>query len=300
MVPELIEYVQTHNNQVINLRILALLLLLGEQPTIDHLVQAWSEHPQQNRFLSYLFLLFGAGTQRILAQMFSDSETSDMLKAELAGVLSMTMAPGEVIDYVRRISMYGLSNKRGEVLYPEQLAIALRALGGLLTSGYWDVRKLQELRDSSAEDDPAREIFSVLLGWRYEVQIAKIKQDMADLRDKHSQQLVVVTEKMKDMQERISNLEFENGKMREANGENNKELHKIELERDELMKRVDEARVKQVQATRERNKALADLEQVRKDRADAVARYQSLQRQLEDVLGPGPQPQQRGPSRSRP
>src|SRR5262249_17777375 len=43
MVPELIEYIQSHPMDMTNLRIIALLLLLGEQAFFDHLLHSLAE-----------------------------------------------------------------------------------------------------------------------------------------------------------------------------------------------------------------------------------------------------------------
>ena len=84
------------------------------------------------------------------------------------------------------------------------MAVSLRALGGLLASGQWDVRKLQELREDEDDEGALREIANVLLGWRYEPQLTKLQQDLAIQRDTFKKELLVSTMKMAEQQNRIS------------------------------------------------------------------------------------------------
>ena len=44
----------------------------------------------------------------------------------------MTTVPEAINDYVYTISRHGIANRRPGAAYPEQLAVSLRALGGLL------------------------------------------------------------------------------------------------------------------------------------------------------------------------
>src|SRR5262249_8051514 len=157
---------------------LALLLLLGERAIVDHLIQALDENPHHRKQFIYVLLLFGPKTQQLLLEVFRDADISAELRAEVAAVLGMVSAPDSVADYVSNISTYGMSSTRASILFPEQMAIALRALGGLLAGGYWNARKLQELRASTQEGNPAHELFNVLLGVRYSPQLAQLQQDL--------------------------------------------------------------------------------------------------------------------------
>ena len=83
MVPELIDFVQTSTQPDTNLRIMALLLLMGEQTITDHLVQALRNDPQQSNNLLYLFFL-SAATQHVLLDIFDDASSPMALRAEVA------------------------------------------------------------------------------------------------------------------------------------------------------------------------------------------------------------------------
>ncbi|GLV59654.1 hypothetical protein KDH_64800 [Dictyobacter sp. S3.2.2.5] len=273
MVPELIEFVQTSTIQETNLRVMALLLLLGEQAIIDHLVQALIDNPQQTRQLAYLFLLLGPKTQHLLLDVFDDGDSPAALRAEVASVLSMTIAPEDVKDYVYNIDRYGIANRRPGSPYPEELAVALRALGGLLVSGQWDVGKLQELRENKSDEGALREVANVLLGWRYEPQLFKLQQDIEHQRDTFKKELLASTMKMAEQQKRISDLEEDLEKFNDKQGEHEDELKKIQREKESLKSTVD-------QLTKERNRLRHELEEVEEEKNDLAQRHQAIQRQL--------------------
>jgi FOG: HEAT repeat len=300
MVPELIDYVREHDILEVNLRIIALLLLLGEPAFVDHLVQALWERPQQRKQLLYLFLLLGPHTQRVLLENFEDPDSSPDLKAELATVLGMTTTSGVLVDYVRHISAFGLSPQRNEILQPDELTIALRALGSLLASGNWDLEKLQDLRSDG--DDTLHEISNVLLGVRYEPQLAKLRHDLDSQRETFKKELITATAKMEEHQEYISKLELELEKISDTHSDSVDELQKITRERDML-------KVQLARMNKEKNDLVVEkneeIEKIKRDKDLALQNYHILQRQLSNVLsgddGPreGPRPRS-NPGRSRP
>ncbi|GCE20514.1 hypothetical protein [Dictyobacter kobayashii] len=273
MVPELIEFVQTSTVQETNLRIMALLLLLGEQTVIDHMVQALIDNPLQRKQLVYLFLLLGPKTQHLLLEVFDDPDSPAALRAEVASLLSMTIAPEDVKDYVYNIDRYGIANRRPGSPYPEELSVSLRALGGLLVSGQWDVRKLQELREDKSEEGALREVANVLLGWRYEPQLLKLQQENDLQRENFKKDLLASTVKMAEQQTRISSLEEELEKVNDAHGVHEDELKKALREKDGLKAMVE-------QLTKERNRLRLEVEQLEDDKSELIDRYQAMQRQL--------------------
>ncbi|GCE28025.1 hypothetical protein KDA_35090 [Dictyobacter alpinus] len=272
MVPELIDFVEQSTAQETNLRVMALLLLLGEQAIIDHLVQSLIDNPQQRKQLIYLFLLLGSKTQHLLLEVFDDPESPAALRAEIASVLSMTIAPEDVKEYVYHIDRYGIANRRPGAPYPEELSVALRALGGLLASGQWDVRKLQELREDKTDEGALHEVSNVLLGWRYEPQMAKLQQDIDVQRETFKKELLASAMKMAEQQKTISGLEEELLKVREEQGFNEDEIKKAISDRDKLKNSVD-------QLTKERNRLRIEFEQLKSVNEDLAEQYQTLHRQ---------------------
>ncbi len=285
MVPELINYIEEHNVQKTNLRIIAFLLLLGEQAITDHLIQALDNNPQHRQQLTYMLLLLGTNTRTLLLEVFADPNTNPVLRDELAGVLSMVAAPGVLTDYVYKLSEYGLASMRPGALFSEQLSLSLRALGGLLVSGQWHPRKLMELRDALPESDPGYELFNVLLGWRYIPQIEKLHQDMDVQRDMFKKELLALTMKLAEDQQRISSLETDLEKVRQEHGVRGDELQKVQRERDIMRTNLE-------QLTNEKNKQSVTLEDITRRYNSLVAQYQALKKQLQ---GPGQSPGQ-GPS----
>ncbi|GCF09131.1 HEAT repeat domain-containing protein [Dictyobacter arantiisoli] len=270
MVPELIEFIQTSTVQETNLRIMALLLLMGEPAVNDHLLQAISESPQESRQLLYLFFLLSPKTQRQLLEMFEDPASSLVFRTEVAPILSMTLAPESVTEYAYMLSRFGIANKRPGAAYPEQLAVALRVVGGLLASGQWDVRQLQALRDD--EGGALHEVANVLLGWRYEPQITRLQQESEAQRETFKQELLATTVKMADQQRQISSLESELENYREEQGISEDELKKLTRERDILRANAD-------QISKERNRLRLELDQADKEKRNMLQQIQSLQRQ---------------------
>jgi hypothetical protein len=291
LIPEMIEYMQQHGMGDANIRVLALLLLSDESVIIEHLIQILAEYPQHRKQLSYVLLLFGTKTQQRLLRDFQDAETSVELRAEIASILSMMSAPDLIVDYARNVSTYGLSSTRTSKLLPEKLLIALHALGGLLASGYWDIEKLQELRDGSQEGSPSHELFSILLGTRYGPRIAQLQSDLQEERETHKKQIYALTAKILEEQTRIQSLEEELEKVQQEHGVKDEELDRAASDREALNKEIDlvlqERDVAQADlelVLRERNELDAELDRVVKDNAALEAELQSMREENESLF----------------
>ncbi|GHO91340.1 hypothetical protein KSF_013880 [Reticulibacter mediterranei] len=291
LIPEMIEYMQQHGMNDANIRVLALLLLSDESVIIEHLIQILAEYPQHRKQLSYVLLLFGTKTQQQLLRDFQDAETSIELRAEIASVLGLMSAPDLIVNYAQNISAYGLSSTRTSMLFPEKLTIALHALGGLLASGYWDVEKLQELRDASQEGSPSHELFSVLLGTRYTSRIAQLQSDLKEEQETHKKQIYALTAKILEEQNRIQALEEELEKVQQEHGIKDEELDRAARDREALNKDIDLVLQERdaVQADldlvlRERNELDAELDRVVKDNAALEAELQGMREENESLF----------------
>lgn len=283
MIPELVEYVQMHSGEDTNLRIIALLLLLGERVILDHLIQILDDFPQHRKQFLHIFLLLGVQSQEALLDVFNDSTTTTELRAEIATVLGMMTAPEVIVDYAENVSTYGLSAKRTSALFPDQLAISLRALGGLLAGGSWNVQKLQELRIASKEGSPARELFNVLLGMRYEPQLTKLQGELQDERDTYKKEMLSLTARVAADQKRIQSLEEELEHLQHEHGLRGDELHQATHEKEKLLSNID-------QVTKDRDTTRDNLAQVVKERdtlreqlADATRDSQTIRSQVEQL-----------------
>ncbi len=276
MVPELLDYIETHTVQETNLRISALLLLLGEQSIVDHLIQALDDNPQHSKQLAYMLLLLGPKTHALLLEVFADPNTNVELRADIAGMLSMLTAPDMLTNQVYKVSEYGLSSASAGALFSEQLALALRALGGLLVSGQWNPRKLMELRDAQEVGDPSYELFNVLLGWRYTPEIEKMQREMDVQRDMFKKELLALTFKLTEDQQRISSLETDLEKVRQEHGVRNDELQKTSHERDAMRANIE-------QLKSEKNKQQVTLEETTRKYNALLAQHQNVQKQLQGL-----------------
>lgn len=282
MIPELIDYVQTHGVEETNLRIIALLLLLGEHAIFDHLVQSLDDHPQHRKQLTYVLPLLGAETQKALLEVFNDPATSIDLRAELAAILGMMIAPDVVVEFAQNLSTYGgISSTRTGVLSPDQFAISLRALGGLLAGGHWNARKLRELRDASKEDSPLHELTSVLLGWRYAPLVTKLQEDLENEKDAHQKETAALTLRIINEQNRALAAEDELEKMSREHGFRGDELDDIKRERDAL-------RASMEQATKEKNALRSTLDQAIKERNALSAQLKQAAKDNQPMRGQSP------------
>jgi HEAT repeat protein len=283
MVPELIDYIQKQGVESTNLRIIALFLLLGEDDIIDHLIQALDEYPQPRKQLIYLFLLLGAKAQRALLEVVQDPEMAAEQRAQAAAIVAM-MTPSQVVaEYAQNISTYGIAATKTSALFPDELAIALRALGGLLAGGHWHMRKLQELRDASPEGSPSRELFNILLGFRYEPQIAHLQQELQNERDSRQKEIIALTGRIVTDQKRIQSLEEELEHIHREHGFRGDELNQVLQDKDQLQatleqteREIDTARSYLNQAVKERDAFYTDVTRLTREKEALDAQYQSL------------------------
>ncbi len=242
MIPEMLAYVQAHNTsdaERTNQRIMALLLLLGEKTVLDHLLEALDDDPAHKKQLVYMTLLFGSQTQGALLEAFNDPATSLELRADLAAVLGMIATPNEIIEYAKNLSSYGFSSSRTSILFPRQLVLSHRALGGLLAGGQWNEQKIRELRDASQEGSPARELFNELLGWRYEPQLMQLQNQMQNDREEYRQEVLKLTGRIVTDQAKIRTLDDELEQIKRAHGVRGDELNQTAKEKDAIRANLD-------------------------------------------------------------
>jgi hypothetical protein len=188
--------------------------------------------------------------------------------------LGLLRVPRVIADYARRVSAYGLVKNPHQVVSPEKLAISLRALGGLLASGQWNTRRLLEMRDRCTDDNPERELFNVLLGWRYEPTIAQLEDQMEVQRETFQKQALLLSEKVLEEQNRAQGLEANLEKLKEEHEMSEEELKKVNRDREslrtsmgKLTKENTDLRSNLEQTTRAKNNLSAQLERLKKEYA---------------------------------
>ena len=283
MIPELIEYVQTHGAQETNLRIIALLLLLGEHTILDHLIQALDDFPLQRKQFLHIFLLLGQESQEVLLEVFKDPTITTDLRAEIATVLGMMTAPEVVVDYAQNVSTYGLSATRTSPLFPEQLAISLRALGGLLAGGSWNIDTLQQLSTASKEGSPSRELFNVLLGMRYEPQLAKLRNELQETQDTYKKEVLSFTARIISDQQRIQNLEEELEHLRHEHGLRSDQLQQATQEKEKLRSHIDRVTKDHDMLRRDLDRSIKERDSLEDQLSRAKRDSQTLRSQLEQL-----------------
>lgn len=276
MVPELLAYIQAHDTidaERTNQRITALLLLLGENTVLDHILEALDDNPTHKKHLVYMMLLFGSQAYDTLLETFNDPDTTPELRADLAAILGMLGTPDEITEYAKNLSSYGLSSSRTSILFPKQLVLSHRALGGLLASGQWDERKIRELRDASQEGSSARELFNELLGWRYEPQLIQLQNQLQTDRETHRREVLTLTGRIVVDQEKIRNLEDNLEQMKREHGVRSDELTQTAKEKDAIRANLDKI-------TRDNNELLQRIDRLQRENQSLQDENNQLSSQL--------------------
>ncbi len=223
MIPVLLEYAQLHSDQRASLRILALLLLLGGHTATDSLEHVLYDFPNHSRIFLYAFLLLGEFAEETLLEMLHDPDAPPLLRAETSGILGMIAPRMDIREYAKMLVEYGLWAGQSQgytgVLQVDQLNIALRALGGLLAGGHWNAVELQQLRMQSKESSPERELYDILLGWRYSPHIDSLEREIERERQEHKKHVSIFSAEIlalrtanHDLEEELQGLHHEHGK----------------------------------------------------------------------------------------
>lgn len=238
MIPALLEHVQTHSEERASLRIIALLLLLGGPTVIKHITQVLYDYPNHQRLLVYAFLLLGEEGEEMLLEVLHDTEASAMLRSETASLLGMLAPNVDIREYARMLGEYGLwagqaVGKTG-VLQPDRLAISLRALGGLLAGGHWNAAELQNLRLRSKERSAERELYDILLGWRYSPQITILENDLQTEQEEHRKSILTFSQEILNVRTQVADLEQELERLRHEHGMRGEDLEQANKKIEDL------------------------------------------------------------------
>jgi hypothetical protein len=197
-------------------------------------------YPIHQQILVYAFLLLGDEGVEALLEALYDPETPTLLRAEVASLVGILAPNVDIREYASMLGEYGLwagqSAGMSDVLHPDRLAVSLRALGGLLTGGHWDVIELQKLRHHSNEHSYERELYDILLGWRYSPYIAMLENDLQHEREEHKQNIVKFSHEILNHREHISDLEEQLEHIRQEHGLRGDELDQANKKVEELQR----------------------------------------------------------------
>jgi hypothetical protein len=164
--------------------------------------------------------------------MLNDQHAPPQLRAEAVSMIGLLSPNKGVYEYAQSMSKYGLSSNRMGLFNPDELAVSLHALGSLLASGDWDVPTLQHLRHITQEGSPQSDLFNVLLGWRYEPEVMKLKNDLQNERDARKSEIMSLTARIVQDQTHIRELEDELKHVQREHGLRGNELSQATKERD--------------------------------------------------------------------
>ncbi|MBV8822123.1 MAG: hypothetical protein JO123_04980, partial [Ktedonobacteraceae bacterium] len=178
---------------------------------------------------------------------------------------------------------YGLSATRTSPLFPEQLAISLRALGGLLAGGSWNIDTLQQLSTASKEGSPSRELFNVLLGMRYEPQLAKLRNELQETQDTYKKEVLSFTARIISDQQRIQNLEEELEHLRHEHGLRSDQLQQATQEKEKLRSHIDRVTKDHDMLRKDLDRSIKERDSLEDQLSRAKRDSQTLRSQLEQL-----------------
>jgi HEAT repeat protein len=238
MIPALLDYIEIHEREPASLRTLSLLFLLGGDTVTQQFARTLYDRPEHHEMLAYAFLFLGEGAKDALQKILDDPNAGTELRSEAMAVLGLLQPTPDVVNYAQSLNRYGLTGQ-ATIASPEQLSVALRALGSLLASGQWDVPTLQSLRRSSIQGSPQEELFSALLGWRNAPELANLRQSIQLERESHKSELVNLTSRLIENQARIKDLTSSLQQVQYEHGQRGDELDKIALDREYIRDQLD-------------------------------------------------------------
>ena len=280
MIPALLEYAQLHSDERASLRILALLLLLGGRAVTDFMAQVLYDFPNHSRRFLYAFLLLGQEAEDTLLEMLHDPDAPSLLRAETAGILGILAPHMDIREYAKMLAEYGLWAGHSQgftgVLQADQLNLALRALGGLLAGGHWQTAELQRLRAQSKESSSERELYDILLGWRYSPYIDTLEQEVEHEREEHKKHVRLFTAEILALRTANADLEQELQSLHHEHGKRGKELEDATQNAGELRLSLD-------RTAQEKLTLRAELQQALQERDLLAARNARLQQALDDL-----------------
>ncbi len=279
-IPVLLEHAQTHSDQPASLRILALLLLLGGRTVTDSIAQVLYDFPNHSRVFLYAFLLLGEFAEDTLLEMLHDSDAPPLLRAETAGILGMLAPRMDIREYAKMLVEFGMwagqSQGYTDVLQVDQLNIALRALGGLLAGGHWHAAELQQLRARSKASSPERELYDVLLGWRYSPYIDSLEKELDRERDEHKKHIALFSAEILALRNANSDLEGDLEGLHHEHGKRGKELEEATQTAGDLGNSLE-------RATQDKQALRIELQQLMQEREQLAARNAYLERVISEL-----------------
>lgn len=205
IIPALLKYVHTYNNDLATRRIIGWLLVLGGSIAVDSLTKALQDNPNHQEQFTRAFLLLGEEAEAPLKKLLNQSPTpsNTRLRAEAAGILGMIAEYPEVSNRALAISTNGYNdsalNDRARIVDTNELQISLRALGGLLAGGTWQIAQLERQRRSST-GKPEDELFNILLGKLYTPVIEERQRALDREREIHQREVERLNHEKEQMQ----------------------------------------------------------------------------------------------------
>ena len=270
MIPALLEYVQVHDREIASLRVIALLFLLGGDVVVRNLVHVLYDNPDHHEQLAHAFLFLGEEARKALADILNDPDAPARLRAEAVSMLGLLGPERDVYEYAQSLSTYGLTTNQTSVLNADRLTIALRALGSLLASGDWDVPTLQNMQRMSQEGSAQSELYNVLLGWRYEPEIARLRYELQNERDARKGEIMTLTARIVQDQAQIRDLEQQLDYLHQEHGIRGDELYQVSQEREAMRGNLDHT-------LKERESFRTSLDQTLKEKQALQAEIAELQ-----------------------
>jgi len=170
----------------------------------------------------------------------------------------------------------GRSQGLTRVLQADQLNVALRALGGLLTGGHWNVSELQQLRAQSQESSPERELYDILLGWRYSPHIDSLEREIERERREHQQRIAVLGTEILTLRTTNQELDEELQGLHSEHGKRGRELEEAAQNAGKLSDSLE-------RAEQDKHALLIEIERLTDERDHLAARNAYLEQAISEL-----------------
>ncbi|HLX40838.1 MAG TPA: hypothetical protein VKR42_09905, partial [Ktedonobacteraceae bacterium] len=131
-----------------------------------------------------------------------------------------------------------------------------------------------DMRRTFREGTPQHELYSILLGWRYEPELSNLQNALEIERDSRRRELKTLTARIVADQNQIADLNNQLIQIREEHGQRSDELYQTTQEREAMRGRLD-------QATHEKRALQDQIAQLQSDNLQLMRELEALRAALE-------------------
>jgi chromosome segregation ATPase len=146
----------------------------------------------------------------------------------------------------------------------------------LLAGGHWHAAELQQLRMQSKESSPERELYDILLGWRYGPYIDSLEKEFEREREEHKRHMHLLSGEILTLRTANNDLERELEGLHHEHGKRGRELEEATQAAGELSDSLE-------RATRDKQSLRIELEHLLAERDQLAARNAYLEQVVSEL-----------------